>query len=98
MRNLYIIPKHLVPSVITYCSLWHGTELASGEVLVSVQFTHDYSQREFESHPNVQAVGAEYDGSPIADEHAAKLAEHGVKKGHTAKDIRKLAQVHNRLM
>ena len=98
MRHLYIVPKgfHLHSSM--YFELWHGTELPSGEVLISGQFTSDYAQREWESMPCVELVGAEYDPSPIDDKHADKLASHGVKRGHTAKHVRKLAKQFHPLM
>jgi hypothetical protein len=98
MRNLYIIPMEHIPTVIGYCELWHGTELPSGEVLVSVQFTHDYAQREWESLPFVQIVGNEFDGNPIDDTSAAKLTGHGIKKGDAAKTVRAAAKAKNKLM
>jgi hypothetical protein len=84
--------------MITYTSVWHGTALPSGEILVSAQFASDYSQNEFESHSSVDVVGAEYDGTAITDKHVSKLASLGVCKGHTTKDVRRLAKQKNRLM
>lgn len=92
MRHLYIVPAGFHVNCIHYCSFWHGTELPSGEHLVSMQFSDEYSQREWESMPGVEAVGSEHDPTPVDQKHVDRLTHMGVKAHHTARDVRKMAQ------
>ncbi len=90
-KFLYIHPKESArPLLMRHASITHSIDLPNGAVLTTAEFNFDDEKDRFEQYSQVQPVA--HDGETATQDHAVILAHLGVKAGHTAKQIRKLAK------
>jgi hypothetical protein len=89
-KFLYICPKDVaLAHAFRHCTISHCIDLPDGNVLLSAEFLDELKKGDLEKNVTVEPCAED---EPVSNKHAAQLAHLGVKAGHTAKQIRKLAK------
>src|SRR5208337_4186961 len=96
-KFLYVCPRGIaLAHGSRKFSAMHFIDLPDGSALVSGEFHDEISKDQWESHIEVEPVAP--DGETVSKKHAQQLAHLGVKSGHRASEIRKLAKQAHKLM